>query len=230
VIALTIDVDWAPDWMIERLADALETAAVRATWFVTHDSPALARLRAQPELFELGIHPNFRAGSTHGEDPDAVLDHLMAIVPEAVSTRSHCLVESTPLLTRIVHRTPVRLDSTTFLPDATDVRPAWRHTAAGPLLRVPLVWLDDYEPLRPQPDWDLRRLLGGDGVAVLGFHPTRVCLNLARQEDYERLKGGLADTAPGTGPLAGDGPATAFAALVERLARDGGGVRLRDLL
>ena len=49
-IALTLDVDWAPDFMIDFAAEILVEHGVRATWFVTHDSPALTRLRAQPIL------------------------------------------------------------------------------------------------------------------------------------------------------------------------------------
>ena len=84
MIAITLDVDWAPDHAIDAVAGHLIERDVRATWFVTHASPAIDRLRDRPDLFELGIHPNFAPGSTQGETPDAVLDHCMAIVPEAL--------------------------------------------------------------------------------------------------------------------------------------------------
>src|SRR5207244_3974947 len=80
------------------VAEQLMASQVRATWFVTHMSPAISRLRRNPELFELGIHPNFLPGSTHGDTPDAVLRHCRALVPDAVSMRTHCLVQSTLLL------------------------------------------------------------------------------------------------------------------------------------
>ena len=38
---LTIDLDWAPDWMIEYVANELIRAQVKATWFVTHASHAV---------------------------------------------------------------------------------------------------------------------------------------------------------------------------------------------
>ena len=63
-IALTFDIDWAPDWAIDLTAGILREREVRATWFVTHESPAVDRLREDSELFELGIHPNFLPGST----------------------------------------------------------------------------------------------------------------------------------------------------------------------
>ncbi len=69
--AITLDVDWAPDFMIDAAAQALVDREVKATWFVTHASPAVERLREHPDLFELGIHPNFLAGSSHGATPAA---------------------------------------------------------------------------------------------------------------------------------------------------------------
>jgi hypothetical protein len=173
-LVVTLDVDWAPDPMVDAVADRLAAAGVPATWFATHAGPALERLRARADLFELGIHPNFRPGSTHGATSAEVLDHMMALVPEAVSARAHGVVQSGALLHELVARTPVRIDSTTFLPDMPHVRPLPQHTPHGTLVRVPFVWSDDYEPLRPAPtDWD--ELLGRPGLQVVLFHPVHVC-------------------------------------------------------
>jgi len=84
-IAITLDVDWAPDFVIEDVAELLINSSVRATWFVTHASSAIDDLRKRPDLFELGIHPNFLPGSTQGADVDSVLNHCMSLVPDAVS-------------------------------------------------------------------------------------------------------------------------------------------------
>src|SRR4051794_10356042 len=98
-LVVTLDVDWAPDFMIDAAAAALVQHGVRATWFVTHASPAIDRLGERPDLFELGIHPNFREGTTHGDDPIA---HLLEIVPGARCARTHSLLQSTPLLERLM--------------------------------------------------------------------------------------------------------------------------------
>jgi peptidoglycan/xylan/chitin deacetylase (PgdA/CDA1 family) len=66
-VCVTLDVDWASDAMIDQTARILLEHEVPATWFITHASAAVDRLRDHPELFELGIHPNFLPGSTHGE-------------------------------------------------------------------------------------------------------------------------------------------------------------------
>ena len=44
--SLTLDIDWAPDWMVADAADRLAGAGVRATWFATHASPVLQDLRS----------------------------------------------------------------------------------------------------------------------------------------------------------------------------------------
>lgn len=185
-VVLTLDVDWAPDSLIDDVAARLVAAGAPATWFVTHASPALERLRERPDLFERGIHPNFRPGSSHGETPEAVLDHVMALVPEAVSSRSHGVVQSGRLLHLLVQRTPVRIDSTTFLPDLPDAPLVTQRTPHGDLLRVPFTWSDDYEPLCP---WD--RYLAEPGLKVVLFHPTRVGSSGALDELLGRIAAGL---------------------------------------
>ena len=47
-IALTFDVDWAPDFAIDFVARKLVRDHVRATWFVTHDSPGIRRFVHSP--------------------------------------------------------------------------------------------------------------------------------------------------------------------------------------
>lgn len=80
-VVLTFDIDWAPDFMIDFVAEGLTQRRVRATWFVTHASPAVEWLREHPDLFELGIHPNFAPGSTQGDSPEAVLRHCLRLEP-----------------------------------------------------------------------------------------------------------------------------------------------------
>lgn len=43
-IVLSFDIDWAPECAIEFVADILIEKQIKATWFVTHDSPAIQRL------------------------------------------------------------------------------------------------------------------------------------------------------------------------------------------
>jgi hypothetical protein len=234
-VVITIDVDWAPDAAIDFTAELLARRGVKATWFLTHDSPAVGRLRARPEQFELGIHPNFLPGSSHGATPEEVLDFCMKLVPGALSVRTHALIQSTPLYDLLLRRTPVRCDASLLLSHARVLEPfeyQWKGTT---LLRVPYHWEDDIEMLRDRPAWDLASAMGAEGLRVFDFHPIHVFLNSADMAPYEALKrevrplgdASLAQMEPFV--HAGAGSRTVFSALADHLATSGGGKRLADI-
>jgi hypothetical protein len=100
---LTFDIDWACDGVLADTIDLVEEADVCATWFVTHDTPLLKRLRENPK-FELGIHPNFnnilagRPDPTNGKNAEETVVRLLSLVPEAKSVRSHSMTQNSTLL------------------------------------------------------------------------------------------------------------------------------------
>jgi hypothetical protein len=224
-VVLTLDIDWAPDFAIDWIASRLVEAAVRATWFVTHRSAAVDRLRGYPELFELGVHPNFLPGSTHGATPGAVLRHCMALVPEASSLRSHALVQSSPLLAQITAETPITTDVSLFLPYAPALRPVEYRVGGRSLWRMPYFWEDDDEMEQARPNWSLSPLLGvGEGLKIFDFHPIHVYMNAVDMSPYRALADSGARLQDAVGGAvdglvrAGDGTRTLFLELVEHLA------------
>ncbi len=234
-VVLTLDIDWAPECAIDWIAAHLVRRQVRATWFVTHMSPAIARLRDHPELFELGIHPNFLPRSSHGATPAAVLNHCMGLVPEASSLRSHALVQSTPLLTLIATSTPITVDVSLFLPYMPDIRAVDLRVGGRALLRLPYFWEDDVEMLQTDPCWRLAPLLADSGLKVFDFHPIHVYLNESKIEHYRTLTSRLprlqdADEGDICGLVrTGDGPRSLFLEIVEHLARSNQSVCVRDI-
>ena len=226
--AVTLDVDWAPDFVVDEIAGLLAKRGVRATWFVTHASAAIDRLRRRPDLFELGIHPNFAQGSTHGGDPDSVLAHCMELAPEAKAMRTHSLIQSSSLLTRALELTPIEADVSLFLPSAPHVSAIQYQLAAGVMTRLPYIWEDDTEMLRDRPDWDLDPLLDGPpGLKIFDFHPVHLALNSATTAGYDALKQEVPSLMEaGTDAIdrfrnEGLGARTAFEALLDRLGGDG---------
>jgi len=188
-LAITLDVDWAPDFVIDDVAERLAARDVRATWFLTHMSPAIERLAAHGDLFELGIHPNFLPGSTHGNDHDTVLRHCMTLAPEARSMRTHGLYHSTPLMERIAVLTPIEFDVSIYMPRHVNLGPVDFWGAGRRIIRFPYLWEDDFEMQRPDPLWDVEALPArGDGLTILDFHPIHVYLNSSSMDSYERLK------------------------------------------
>lgn len=185
---LTLDIDWAPDFVIDEVASLLKEKRVRATWFVTHESEAIGRLRGEPELFELGIHPNFLPGSSHGSTSAEVLECVKSLVPDAISIRTHSFVQSTPLLAEIATHSDVKIDSSLFLPGMHQIQPIEYWCCGKKMLRLPVFWEDDYEFELPEPNWSLTPLLKVSGLKVMNFHPIHVYLNSATGENYQRLK------------------------------------------
>jgi peptidoglycan/xylan/chitin deacetylase (PgdA/CDA1 family) len=228
-LVITLDVDWAPDFVIDAAAATLSEHGARATWYVTHASPAIDRLRERPDLFELGIHPNFLPGTTHGEDPVA---HLLDIVPGARCARTHSLLQSTPLLERLMAG-GIAVDCSLLLPRHPGLRPVTHVSQGGSLTRVPFIWEDDLEMERDDPIWSVDRLLAlGEGLKVLAFHPVHVWLNSASFDAYASLRGRLGDVAEDeAAALRQDGPGagTLFAEVVAHLAAHGGGRRISDV-
>ena len=234
--AITLDIDWAPDAAIDATADLLRDKKVPATWFVTHRSPAVDRLAADPDLFELGIHPNFLSGSTHGSAPADVLRHCMELVPEARAMRTHALVQSTPILEQVLTTTPIAVDVSLFLPRATGLDPVDYQWKGHSLLRVPYFWEDDVEMVRHCPSWDPAPLLDPEeDLRVFAFHPIHVALNSADMEPYEALKRSVQPLqAVSPSDLAkhthhGSGSGTLFRALVNLLEQSGEAVRICDI-
>ena len=52
-IFLTLDIDWAHDEVLNDTIDLLESSRIKATWFATHDTKVLERLRVN-QIFEMG--------------------------------------------------------------------------------------------------------------------------------------------------------------------------------
>lgn len=223
---LTLDIDWAPDEVIENIAGILLREGVKATWFVTHDSLAIRRLADYPELFELGLHPNFNDGSSQGANPNEVMKSLKSIFPHSKLIRTHGLVQSTNLLSMLVDSYDIEVDVSLFLPDTPNIVPHEIYFGKGlkSLLRIPFFWEDDFEFNKPVPCWsfeDQRYHCGG--LKIFNFHPIHVILNSRDEESYQRVKakGNIQNlTVSEIEPYInkGDGTRTIFTDLVDYLS------------
>lgn len=187
---ITLDIDWAPDYAIDFTASLLIEAQVRATWFVTHDSPAVRRLRQHPHLFELGIHPNFLPGTTHGKTESEILSHCLEFVPQARVVRTHGLVQTSNLLEKIIDETSISVDVSLFLPHAGALEPVVYYWENGKrLVRLPYMWEDDFEMVRPDGVWDLGAVIDrGTGLMIMDFHPIHVFLNSVTLATYRSVR------------------------------------------
>ena len=192
-IFLTFDIDWACDEILGDTVGLVESAKVRATFFVTHQTPLLERLRSNRSI-ELGIHPNFNnllaSGNTSEGGVAEILTAVKSIVPEATSVRSHSLVQSTRLLD-IFSLHGLTHDVNLLIPASSGIKlypiPHWNG-----MLRVPYFWEDDVHCMfhkdRGITSWDVGGLLDHPGLKVFNFHPIHLFLNTENLERYEASK------------------------------------------
>jgi hypothetical protein len=190
---ITLDVEWAPDFIIDFVADILVESQVKATWFVTHNSKAIDRLKENSNLFELGIHPNFLPNSTQGQTHRDVLEYCLKIVPDAISMRAHALVQSSPLFNQIVRDTDIKVDLSLFLPNGENIKPFemlpieyQKHHRK--LIRIPYYWQDCYNMRYSETSWLLEDFLNKDGLKIFNFHPIHIYLNSSSNKSYDSLK------------------------------------------
>jgi hypothetical protein len=187
---LTLDIDWVHDDILADSIDLIEKYQVSATWFVTHDTPLLARLRSNPN-FELGIHPNFNfllnGDARAGRDALDVLDRLLAIVPEAKCVRSHSTTQSSNLLD-LFSRKGLTHECNSFIPAQSGIELKPWQLWSG-VTCVPYFWEDDVACLYgPDEEFCMSRLIGLSGIKVFDFHPVHIFLNTEHMDRYERTR------------------------------------------
>lgn len=174
---MTIDTDWAPDSVIHNVSNTLIRNHTKATWFVTHQSPVINRLSDQPDLFEIGVHPNFCEGSTQGSQPHQVMKYVKDIVPNAQSVRTHRLVQSSDLLKMMRKEYGIMYDASILLSKIAHIKPyKFYFEKERFITRIPYFWEDDVEMFDPDKCFDLcDERYHVEGLKIFNFHP--VCIN-----------------------------------------------------
>jgi hypothetical protein len=206
-IFITFDIDWASDIVLEYTLDIIEEHDVSCTFFVTHETPLLKRLRKNPKI-ELGIHPNFNfllsGDFRYGKTFDEVIDYYFNIVPDAVSCRCHSLVQSSNILEGLSNK-GIKFDLNLYLPPEVTAHPFLHFNKK--ILRLPHFWEDDIHALSGM-KWNPMEFLNKPGLKVFDFHPIHVFLNMEildryikakkYNNDYTKLKSFVNQTETGT--------------------------------
>ena len=186
VFCFTSDFDWASDYCLDEFVGFLAVYGIVPTVFATHRSEALIRY-AEAGLADVGLHPNFLEGSSHGDDEAAVIDHVLSLYPQAESWRSHCFVDSTRIARQMLAR-GLRYDSNLCLYLQPDLVPLRHGTGT---IRVPVFWEDDCHWDLADGDWDLARVLDRfftPGLKVFNVHPFMFAANVTSTDHYLRAK------------------------------------------
>ncbi|MDO8506585.1 MAG: hypothetical protein Q7S41_03135 [Candidatus Limnocylindria bacterium] len=228
-LCFTTDIEWSPDWAIRDLFELADRSGVPLTPFLTHRSRYLAgRLRRDDDV---GLHPNFLTGSTHGGTVEEVITTVRALWPDAVSFRAHCFYDETRMLRKMA-MTGIRYDANQLAFLAPMLAPF--RTVAG-TVRFPVFWEDDVHSSSGL-EWELgslRDALASPGLKIVNVHPLHVALNVPDEAFYESrraLYASPADTDPRDHAHRGKGTRTLLEDLFAYSTSDGRRpVRLADL-
>ena len=85
-LVVTIDIDWASDAAIDQTLDYFANNNIPATLFSTHDSPVIDKALS---VFDVGLHPFFGEGSSHGRSIPEITQHVMDLPHNFKGFRCH---------------------------------------------------------------------------------------------------------------------------------------------
>lgn len=187
-IFLTIDIDWASDEVLNDTIDLIEKRDIKATWFITHKTKVLERLRENPK-FELGLHPNFNylmdSDFRNGHNATEVLNRVLELVPDAKSIRSHEMTQSSYLLD-LFKKNGLVYDCNHFIPEQTEIElkpwKIWNN-----IVKIPYFWEDDINCVSNNKT-AIEKLIERKGLKVFDFHPIHIFLNTENIERYNNAK------------------------------------------
>jgi len=85
-LIVTVDLDWACEPAIEETLDFLQEHNINTTIFITHRSP---RVEESMNSMEVGLHPYFGLGSSHGSTIPEVVSYVMDLPYNLPAFRCH---------------------------------------------------------------------------------------------------------------------------------------------
>lgn len=183
---LTLDTDWASDYAIAYTLELICRYGIKPTVFATNESQVLRQYIADDKI-EIGLHPNFLPGSTHGDNYIDVIDHLVSLYPEAKTYRSHAYFDNWHISAEMFKR-GIKYDANLCLYLQEGLTPLQHATG---LLRFPTFWEDGvffFHKNEQQLTGSIKKKIYTPGLKVFAFHPTTIFFNFNNIEAYNKLK------------------------------------------
>ncbi len=193
MIALTFDIDWAPDPIVEHVMDLVDSFGVPATLFCTdfrkdrsgHSSSLNQRFGTRHEI---ALHPDFQATEQYGE----VWDGMVGLYPEAKGWRSHNGMSGWPIMRAGVER-GLRYEVLSSVFEAY-VPPSRTNRALPDCFTFMTAFFDSHMLHVPGYPWRAealphRHLLEDrNSIVILGFHPNIVYHDMRTADEYAARK------------------------------------------
>lgn len=173
---VTCDIDWAPDWMLEKIFEILHK--YRTTYFITNDTPLQRKLGQNIDF--AGYHPNLQKNSDHGVNIEEAFKYFDSFLPKLFMNRFHLFGFSERDLKFLSER-KIRLDTSCIYPNQSNIASIYRKDLNMTLL--PNFWMDGV--------WYFNKELPKnttDGIKCLVVHPIDLYFNFKTNDEREKLK------------------------------------------
>lgn len=193
MIAITFDVDWAPDRIVQDVLSVLDERSAPATLFCTNYTLDKSGNSSNPAAFldrrhEIALHPDFQ----NAADCGAEWDRLVRLYPTARGWRSHNGVTGWPIIKAGFER-GLRFEvfSSVF---STYVAPSQVNGALKGHFALTTAFWDSHRLHDPAFSWSvkdlpLRERFGDDAsLVVLGFHPNILYYDMRVIGEYDGRK------------------------------------------
>jgi hypothetical protein len=175
-IAISMDMDWAPDAVIADSLELLSDFHIRATLFMTNRTTVV-----ENSGHELGIHPHFTS-----LDLEKHLRERLDDFPQARGTRSHTLFD-TYRLQPIYKKLGLEYQSNVYMHRQQINHP---YRISDTMIETPVYYSDNiYMMIEGGAPPSIDELgISEPGLKVFSIHPIHVCLNTENLERYESAK------------------------------------------
>lgn len=183
-IAISLDIDWAPDACIEYTCDLLKKNGLKATFFATHQSPVIRELIKDND-FEVCPHPNYY--SLFGDKPERtfeeITDECMQWFPDSKGVRTHGLLTGFPILNHY-KKLGLKYDASMYVHQNHGIKP---FLIFDDFYRIPHSFEDDVN-FALSKNFEFKPEQIQSDLMILDFHPVHIYLNTNSVEHYESAK------------------------------------------
>ncbi len=187
-IFLSFDIDWAPDYMLDLVANLV--SGLDVSFMHTHNSPSCKLIS---KVFPNGIHPNIQEGSDQGKDIKEVIEFQKKLDIDFTTCRFHVLKFGYPDLVEL-SKQGTKLDSSCLLFNGKNILPTY-HSDID-MIMAPYFWEDGIflnvkdKLNEPFINWETK------GLKIFDFHPLDIylnTLNMAHRNSFKNVKTKLQD-------------------------------------
>lgn len=189
-VAVTVDLDWACEAAVAALLDHMHGEGIPATVFVTHLSHHVSSHITE---LEVGLHPHFGLGSSHGDTIDEVVRSVVGLPHNIAAFRCHRFAVSNEIKSAML-AAGMRVSSNV----CTDLEMIAPFRDRSGLLEIP-IFLEDGGYLQSGRTLstleEIAPKLAGPDPKVLLIHPMHFAINTPRFEYMVDIKRALTRSA-----------------------------------